>query len=223
MRFSTAAGAAGPDPGTPPGCEGTTSGAPRTSAEVLLRPPLPSIASVSRFRLSTRESEAIAGTEIIVAGGRIETVSLQDYADDVVSIVKWLAKREDVDPRRVTVAGYGEGGAVAMLAAARENKIGSLVLIATTGSTGAELLFEQQRHQLDLLQLPEAERQQKIDLQQKVHSAVMTDKGWESLPPDIRQQADTPWFRSVLQSIVRDVEMAGMHGADLAAEPSQAA
>jgi DNA mismatch repair protein MutL len=35
---------------------------------------LPSIASVSRFRLTTREPDAIAGTEIIVAGGRIETV-----------------------------------------------------------------------------------------------------------------------------------------------------
>ena len=35
---------------------------------------LPSIASVSRFRLSTREAGAVAGTEIAVSGGRIETV-----------------------------------------------------------------------------------------------------------------------------------------------------
>ena len=35
---------------------------------------LPSIASVSRFRLSTREPGAVAGTEILVNGGRIETV-----------------------------------------------------------------------------------------------------------------------------------------------------
>ncbi|HEV2096954.1 MAG TPA: DNA mismatch repair endonuclease MutL [Chthoniobacterales bacterium] len=35
---------------------------------------LPSIASVSRFRLTTREPNALAGTEIVVAGGRIETV-----------------------------------------------------------------------------------------------------------------------------------------------------
>jgi DNA mismatch repair protein MutL len=35
---------------------------------------LPSIASVSRFRLTTREGGATAGTEILVAGGRIETV-----------------------------------------------------------------------------------------------------------------------------------------------------
>ena len=35
---------------------------------------LPSIASVSRFRLSTRETDAVAGTEIIVNGGKLETV-----------------------------------------------------------------------------------------------------------------------------------------------------
>jgi len=35
---------------------------------------LPSIASVARFRLTTRGKEALAGTEVIVSGGRIETV-----------------------------------------------------------------------------------------------------------------------------------------------------
>ena len=35
---------------------------------------LPSIASVSRFHLSTREREALAGTEVLVNAGRIETV-----------------------------------------------------------------------------------------------------------------------------------------------------
>src|SRR3954465_4972381 len=35
---------------------------------------LPSIASVSRFRLTTREGDAGAGTEIVVSGGKIEVV-----------------------------------------------------------------------------------------------------------------------------------------------------
>ena len=35
---------------------------------------LPSMASVSRFRLTTREHSAVAGAEIVVAGGKIETV-----------------------------------------------------------------------------------------------------------------------------------------------------
>jgi len=35
---------------------------------------LPSIASVSRFRLTTREGDAVAGTEIVVNGGKIDIV-----------------------------------------------------------------------------------------------------------------------------------------------------
>jgi DNA mismatch repair protein MutL len=35
---------------------------------------LPSIASVSRFRLTTREADAVAGTEIVVNGGKIDIV-----------------------------------------------------------------------------------------------------------------------------------------------------
>ena len=86
-----------------------------------------------------------------------------------------------------------------MLAATREKKIASLVLMATIGSTGADLILEQQRHQLDLMKVSDAERQEKIDLQQKVQAAVISGKGWEGIPPEVRKQADTPWFRSLLQ------------------------
>jgi alpha-beta hydrolase superfamily lysophospholipase len=133
------------------------------------------------------------------SGGRSETSTLQDYADDLAGIVKWLAKRKDVDPRRLTIIGHGEGGAIAMLAAAREKKITSLVLVSTMGTTGAETVLEQQRHQLDLMKASPEERQQKIDLQQKIHAAVVTDKGWDALSPDVRRQADSAWFRSLLQ------------------------
>ena len=79
------------------------------------------------------------------SGGRSETVTQADYADDLVAIVKWLAKRDDVDDRRIAVAGHGEGAMIAMLAAEREKKIGSLVLMSASGSTGADLILEQQR------------------------------------------------------------------------------
>jgi hypothetical protein len=133
------------------------------------------------------------------SGGRIETVTLEDYADDVIAIIKWLGKRDDVDPRRMTVVGHSEGGSVAMIAAAREKKIASIVLVAATGSTGADLVLEQQRHQLDLMKVPDTERQQKIDLQEKVQAAVITEKGWDGVPEEVRRQADTAWFKSLLQ------------------------
>ncbi len=132
------------------------------------------------------------------SGGRGERATLQDYAEDLTGAVKWMAGRQDVDPKRVAVAGHSEGGAVAMLAATREKRIGRLVLIAAPGKPGSELILEQQRHVLDVLKTPDPERQAKIDLQQKIQAAVIAEKGWDGVPPALRAQADTPWFRSLL-------------------------
>ena len=132
------------------------------------------------------------------SGGRTETATLQDYAEDLIAVVKWMEKRDDVDRRRLAVAGHSEGAAVAMLAAAREKKIKSLVLIAAAGSTGAELVLEQQQRQLELMNVPEAERQEKVELQKKIQAAVIAGTGWEGIPPELQRQADTPWFRSLL-------------------------
>ena len=132
------------------------------------------------------------------SGGRAESATLEDYADDVISVVKWLDKRKDVDKKRIAVAGHSEGGSVALIAAGREKKIASLILIAAPGTTGAELILEQQRHALDLLQTPPDERQAKIELQKRIQNAVVTGEGWEGVPEELRKQADVPWFRSFL-------------------------
>ena len=131
------------------------------------------------------------------SGGRSETVTLRDYADDLVAIVKWLDKRDDVDQRRIAVVGHSEGGMVAMLAAAREKKIGSLVLMATRGTSGADLILEQQQRQLEHLKLPEAEKPSESRCRSRFKppsSAARVGRAAE----DVRKQADTPWFRSLL-------------------------
>ena len=132
------------------------------------------------------------------SGGRTETATLQDYADDLVAIVRWLERRDDVDDNRLAVAGHSEGGAIAMLAAGREKRIKAVALVAAPGSTGAELILEQQSHQLDLMKVSGEERAEKIALQKKIQQAVLSGKGLDGLPPQIQKQADTPWFRSLL-------------------------
>jgi pimeloyl-ACP methyl ester carboxylesterase len=132
------------------------------------------------------------------SGGRLETVTLQEYADDVVAAVKFLDKRKDVDKRRITVVGHSEGAAIAMLAASREKKISSLVLMEGMGTTGVDLILEQQQASLDRLKVPEGERPSKIDLQKKIVDAAITGQGWDALPPEIRARADSPWYKSLL-------------------------
>ncbi len=132
------------------------------------------------------------------SGGRTEAVTLPDYAEDVRAIVRYLDKRKDVDKDRIAVVGHSEGAAVGLIAARHEKKIRALVLAAGPGMLGADIILAQQRHLLDRMTLPDAEKQAKIDLQKKIQQAVMTGQGLDALPADMRRQADTPLFRSML-------------------------
>jgi uncharacterized protein len=132
------------------------------------------------------------------SGGRNESVTLADYADDVRAVVKSLRKRKDVDPKRIAIAGYGDGGAVATTAAQKDGDIAALVLLAAPGLSGANLVLEQQSHALSKMSLSDADKQARVDLQKKINQAVLTGKGWEGVPPAVRKQAETPWFQSFL-------------------------
>jgi len=130
------------------------------------------------------------------SGGRIETATLDDYADDVVNVIEWLRKRPDVDPKRIAIVGHSEGGAVALLAGRRTNRVAALTLVAAPGDSGREVTLWQQRHMLDLMNEPDASKNAKIALELKVLDAVSAKTGWEGIPDQLRQQADTAWFRS---------------------------
>ena len=144
------------------------------------------------------------------SGGRSETSTLNDYADDVRAVITWLEReRKDVDKKRIALVGHSEGGWVALTVAARDRRAAALAVVAGAGTTGADVILEQQRHALDRLETPEADKQAKVELQKRIHAAALSGKGWEDIPPELRRMADTPWFQSFLAfdpaRVMRDV------------------
>jgi uncharacterized protein len=132
------------------------------------------------------------------SGGRTEAAGLAEYAEDLRAAIAFMADRKTVDSRRLAVVGHSEGGAVALLAAAKDHRVGALILLAATGVSGSDLLLAQQRHLLDRSNLSEVDKQAKIDLQKRIHEAVITGKGWDALPATLRRQVDNPEFQSIL-------------------------
>jgi pimeloyl-ACP methyl ester carboxylesterase len=143
------------------------------------------------------------------SGGRAESATMGDYADDALSVFKWLAARRDVDRDRIAIIGHNEGAWAAMLAATRERDIAALVTLASPATVGKERVVEQQRHVLERMALTPADRVARIELQEKINAAVLTGRGWDVIPADMRKQADTPWFQSFLAfdpaRVMRDV------------------
>ena len=133
------------------------------------------------------------------SGGRAESATLLDYAEDVRAVVKYLESRKDVDRTRIAVVSHGDGAAIALTAAQREKKIASVVLLAAPGTSGADFVLEQQQRLFEQAKTPEAERAAKLEMQKAVNAAVLTGQGWDAVPADLRKLADTPWFKSFLE------------------------
>jgi pimeloyl-ACP methyl ester carboxylesterase len=133
------------------------------------------------------------------SGGRAESATIADYAEDVRWAVNWLEDQKGVDKDRIGLVGHSEGALVAMLVAARERgKVGAIALVAGPATDGNTVVLEQQQLLLSKMPIDEAQREEKVALQKKINSAVMTGKGWNELPESARRVADTPWFYSFL-------------------------
>jgi pimeloyl-ACP methyl ester carboxylesterase len=116
-----------------------------------------------------------------------------------MDIVTWLGRRKDIDTKRIFLISHDDGSAVALTAAGLgRGKVRGVALIGASGVTGRETVLEQQQELLNRLHTPPSERDARIALQRRVLDAVVTGKGWESVPADLRRQTDTVWFRSWL-------------------------
>jgi pimeloyl-ACP methyl ester carboxylesterase len=111
----------------------------------------------------------------------------------------WLERQKGVDKDRIGLVGHSEGALVAMLVAAKQRgKVGALALLAGPSTDGSTVVLEQQKQLLSKLPIDEAQREEKVALQQKINNAVISGKGWNEIPDSARRVADTPWFYSFL-------------------------
>ena len=144
------------------------------------------------------------------SGGRPESATLGDYAEDARAVLRFVAKRKDVDADRIAIFGHGEGAWIALATAAREDRVAAVVLAAAPSGTGGDLVLEQQAQLLARLSLSDAEKQARMDLQKRIQAAVLGTGDWTDVPDTLRHQADTPWFRSFLAfdpaSVMRKVD-----------------
>ncbi len=133
------------------------------------------------------------------SGGRQESATLDEFAADARAVVTYLSKRRDVDPKRIALVGYGEGGWISLLVGAQEQRVAAIGLIATPSISGTELVLEQQRAFFERNGTASTPPQEAaIEQQKRILDAVITGKGWETLALDIRRRVDTPLYRSVL-------------------------
>ncbi len=75
--------------------------------------------------------------------GAFANATTEDFARDVRSAIAFAKTAASIDPRRVGLIGHSEGGLVATMVAARNKEVAWVVLMASPGVNGEEILYSQ--------------------------------------------------------------------------------
>jgi pimeloyl-ACP methyl ester carboxylesterase len=62
-----------------------------------------------------------------------------DEAEDVKTELAWLGKQRGIDPKRIALVGYSEGGLIAPMVAASDARVAAIVTLAGPGVPGPEV------------------------------------------------------------------------------------
>ena len=160
--------------------------------------------------------------------GNFKQATINDFAQDASLVVEFLKQRKDIDDTKIGLLGHSEGGLVASMVASNNKDISFVILMASPGIKGIEIVLDQnkfsmlqQRFEPDVIrevQIVNEEifkslinwndsENEKIVLQQKLSDL------WELFPTYIKANVEkdsylnsqfnamiTPGYRSFLSS-----------------------
>lgn len=169
--------------------------------------PIPGLEKYRPFR-QIAERLASRGIAVLRADDRgvgsstgletLEKSTTFDFADDVRAQVAYLRTRREIDPARIAVIGHSEGGLIAPLVAASDQRLAAIVIMAGTAQRGDIVLG----YQLDLLfasdpKLSEEEKAKKRAENQAFMRAIL-EKGDVSKYPEAIRSLNVDWTRAFL-------------------------
>ena len=128
------------------------------------------------------------------SSGNFGTATTLDFASDVASAVEYLRTREEIDPHKIGLIGHSEGGLIAPIVATETDAISFMVLLASPGVPGGELLLQQQEAMGRASGMPEAALQQAKAVNGHVFKMIA-----ESSDADSLNIALTDYLRQTMQ------------------------
>jgi len=122
--------------------------------------------------------------------GSLSSSTTDDLAGDVLTGVEFLKNRPEIDAGRIGLIGHSEGGIIAPMVAAKSSDISFIVLLAGTGLTGEEILYQQSELIDRAAGATEEELKQSRQFSEKIYAILKQDKSDEELEVGIKKAFD---------------------------------
>ena len=131
--------------------------------------------------------------------GSLSNSTIDDLSTDVIAAVTYLKKIDNFDKNKIGLIGHSEGGLVASIAAVKIPDISFIILMATPGINGLEIVCDQVANLNRTIGLTEDVVMQNIALERKILEIVInemddkiaTEKLSDILPENKKSQIKT--------------------------------
>jgi uncharacterized protein len=128
------------------------------------------------------------------SGGNIGGNSWNDLANDVLSAVKALKTRDDVDPKQIGLFGFSNSAFIISLAASRSNDVSFLILQSPALVPPWKQESFRAETQLRVDEFPESEVKRGADFMRLKWEAARTGEGWEKIEKILENSRNERWL-----------------------------
>ena len=108
--------------------------------------------------------------------GSLSNSTIEDLSTDMIAAVKYLKTSENFDKCNIGLIGHSEGGWIASLVATKIPDISFLILLATPGISGLEIVCDQIANLNSAMELKEDVVRQNVALQRSILEIVKNEK-----------------------------------------------
>ena len=132
-----------------------------------------------------------------------------DFSNDAEAAFNYLLTRKEILPNKIGLMGHSEGGLIAPMIAARNNKVAFVVLLAGTGLSGDQIMLLQQ----ELIARADGAKESDIEKTKSVNKAVFDIIRENENPYNLNSEL-TSYLKNELEKDTTLAKALGMSGDD---------
>jgi pimeloyl-ACP methyl ester carboxylesterase len=126
-----------------------------------------------------------------------ESATFDDLAGDAAAAVRFLQSREGIDPRKIGLAGYSQGGWLAPMAAARADGVAFLILVNAPAVSVEEQEIQRVAATLSAEGASEEDVARAVAYTERVFGAAYRGGSWEELAAATAKAKSASWAGTV--------------------------
>lgn len=127
------------------------------------------------------------------SGGDWRTASFEELADDALAGVRYLRAREDIDPERIGVAGFSQGGRIVSIVAAREPQLRFVINVSGSAVSFARQVEHEMANRFVRAGLSDSQQEEAMALHHSAADYLSGAIDWDDYKARLDRALESSW------------------------------